>query len=112
MKTITVEQLARYSFLNSKKLPQVVNDRGRRLRWVGIGWCDEGPAKPSDTVVIRPWEPEVGKLAWLGDQNVRVVKLFKNGAVSVRRVAVARPFRVRVADLSEPHRKTLVEIFG
>lgn len=62
MKTIAVETLARYSFSNSKKLPQYVNDRGRRLHWVGIGWIDVGPAKPSDTVVVRPWEPEVGKL--------------------------------------------------
>lgn len=103
MKTIPVETLARYAFSNSKNLPQVVNDRGRRLRWVGIGWCDEGPARPSDTVVVRPWEPEVGKLAWLGDQNVRVVKLFKNG-VTVRVRGTGPAYIVRVADLSEPHK--------
>lgn len=110
MKTIPVETLARYSFCNSKRLPQYVNDRGRRLHWVGIGWCDEGPAKPSDVVVVHPWEPEVGKLAWLGDQNVRVTKLFKNGRASVR--GTAKPFNVRAADLAEPRGKTLVEIFG
>lgn len=49
--TIKRADLARMAFLNSPNMPQVVNDRGRRKQWVGIGWIDEGEAGPYDTVV-------------------------------------------------------------
>ena len=52
-KTIYIETLQRLAFCNSDKLPQVINDEGRRKRWVGIGWVDDGPATGSETEVIR-----------------------------------------------------------
>ena len=52
-KTIKIETLERLAFCNSDELPQVINDEGRRKRWVGIGWIDEGQATGSETKVIR-----------------------------------------------------------
>jgi hypothetical protein len=43
-KKITRERLARLAFCNSKELPELISVQGRRKRWVGIGWVDEGPA--------------------------------------------------------------------
>lgn len=53
-KTISIGTLARLSFCNSRKMPQVVNDGGRRKEWVGIGWIDVGPATGREVLVIRP----------------------------------------------------------
>lgn len=53
MPEITRRRVARLAFANSKDLPWLIDDRGRRRRWVGIGWIDEGPA--------------------LGDEHARVV---------------------------------------
>lgn len=53
-KTITTETLVRLAFCNSDKLPQVIDDEGRRKRWVGIGWIDEGLATGDETEVIYP----------------------------------------------------------
>jgi hypothetical protein len=39
-KTITIEELKRLQFCNSKKLPQKVNHDGIVKEWVGIGWID------------------------------------------------------------------------
>jgi hypothetical protein len=50
-RTINRESLAVQAFCNSVKLPETVNLGGRRLRWVGIGWVDEGEATASDVVV-------------------------------------------------------------
>lgn len=52
-KTITAKRLAWLSMCNSRSLPKLVNDEGRRKRWVGIGWVDEGPAKGTETRVTR-----------------------------------------------------------
>ena len=52
-KTIDIETLQRLAFCNSDRLPKVINDDGRRKRWVGIGWVDEGKADGSETEVIR-----------------------------------------------------------
>lgn len=50
--TITRADLSRKAFANAKDLPQVVDLAGRRMRWVGIGWVDEGPAKGTEVQVI------------------------------------------------------------
>jgi len=50
-KTISRSELSRLAFVNSRLTPQVVNDNGRRKRWVGIGWVDEGKAKGTEIKV-------------------------------------------------------------
>lgn len=55
-KTIDVETLQRLAFCNSKNLPQIINDEGRRKLWVGVGWVDDGPATGNETEVIRSSE--------------------------------------------------------
>jgi hypothetical protein len=51
--TINVDTLAILSDCNSAFMPQIVNDEGRRKRWVGIGWVDEGPATGKEVRVTR-----------------------------------------------------------
>lgn len=51
-KTIKRDELARLSFCNSDRMPQVVNDNGQRKQWVGIGWITEGPAKGTEIKVV------------------------------------------------------------
>lgn len=46
----TLEMLA---VLNSPRIPSVVNDSGRRMRWVGIGWVDEGTALGTEDATVR-----------------------------------------------------------
>ena len=55
-KTIAVETLEHLAYCNSDKLPQVIDDHGRRKHWVGIGWVDEGPATgdEDETEVVYP----------------------------------------------------------
>lgn len=50
--TIEFDELMRLSTINSKKLPNVVEIHGRRIRWVGIGWVDECEADGTETLVI------------------------------------------------------------
>jgi len=50
--TIKRVDLARLAYCNSPKLPQAINDDGRRKRWVGIGWVDEGPAHGDEVIVL------------------------------------------------------------
>jgi hypothetical protein len=52
-KTIEYSRLKRLEFTNSKDLPQVVVAGGKRLRWVGIGWVDEGEPKGNETLVVE-----------------------------------------------------------
>jgi hypothetical protein len=52
-KTITFSELKRLSFCNSKKLPELINAQGIRMRWVGIGWVREGKAQGNETVVVE-----------------------------------------------------------
>lgn len=47
------EKLEELAVLNSTKLPRLVNDSGRRMRWVGIGWVDEGVALGDEECVVR-----------------------------------------------------------
>lgn len=49
---ITYDELKMLSFSNSKDLPSVINDGGRRKRWVGIGWVDEGEATGTEVKLI------------------------------------------------------------
>ena len=49
---ITRGRLATLSLINSPLCPSVVNDDGRRKRWVGIGWVDEGPADGTEVRVV------------------------------------------------------------
>ena len=51
--TIDFKELKRLSFCNSGRLPQVVDAWGRRMRWMGIGWVDEGPAKGDEVLVVE-----------------------------------------------------------
>lgn len=50
--TVKRDALARMAAINSKDLPHLVDDGGRRLRWVGIGWVDEGPADGTEVMVV------------------------------------------------------------
>lgn len=44
-RTIQRDELARLSFINSPRLPRIVNDNSILKEWVGIGWInlDEKP---------------------------------------------------------------------
>lgn len=50
-KTIDRDELCRMAFLNSRRMPQIINDNGVRKRWVGIGWVDEGKPTGRETIV-------------------------------------------------------------
>jgi hypothetical protein len=50
--TIKRDELARLAALNSRDLPHLIDDGGRRKRWVGIGWVDEGSADGTEVLVI------------------------------------------------------------
>ena len=52
MKEITREELHKMSWLNSKAMPQTVNDGGVRKQWVGIGWVLEGPADGTEEAKV------------------------------------------------------------
>ena len=47
------ERLEELAVLNSPHIPKLVNDSGRRMRWVGIGWVDEGQALGDEECVVR-----------------------------------------------------------
>lgn len=49
-KTVNAENLSimRMSCDSKQKLPQVVINGERRMRWVGIGWVDQGKATAAD----------------------------------------------------------------
>ena len=49
---ISRSELVRLSICNSEQLPQLINDQGIRKRWVGIGWCDEGPPKGDEVILV------------------------------------------------------------
>lgn len=52
-RVVHVTELAHQSVANSPDLPRLVNDFGKRRRWVGIGWVDEGPALGSEPVQVN-----------------------------------------------------------
>ncbi len=47
------DELARLSFINSPRLPKIINDRGIRKEWVGIGWLEGGKLTGRETLVIE-----------------------------------------------------------
>lgn len=49
---ISREQLNKLIFLKSQLLPQTINDQGRRKRWQGSDWRDEGEADGSEQCVV------------------------------------------------------------
>jgi hypothetical protein len=52
-KAITSNALARLSFCNSKKLPQVCVIDGKVKEWVGIGWIEiKRDPLPTDTYMV------------------------------------------------------------
>jgi hypothetical protein len=51
-KTISRTELCSLVRCNSDKLPSPVSLEGRRMRWVGIGWVDEGPATGQEPRVV------------------------------------------------------------
>lgn len=51
--TITFSELKRLSVCNSDKIPEYVEVGGKRMQWVGIGWCDCGPARGNEIVVTE-----------------------------------------------------------
>lgn len=51
--TITRSALRRLSVCNSKKIPLVVEDEGRRKEYVGIGWLDVGEPDGSEVLVVE-----------------------------------------------------------
>ena len=52
-RTITLHELNRLAWCNSKKLPQTVNIGGVRHQWVGIGWVAEGDPDGTEIVVVE-----------------------------------------------------------
>ena len=49
---IKFSKLKHLSFINSKHLPSPVNVLGQRMRWVGIGWINEGLAKGDEKALV------------------------------------------------------------
>lgn len=49
MKKIQRKELSNLMMVakNEKKFSVIIND-GRKMRWVGFGWVDEGPASKKD----------------------------------------------------------------
>ena len=45
-------ELARLSFINSPRLPQIVNDNGILKEWVGIGWIDLDKKPHGNTIKV------------------------------------------------------------
>jgi hypothetical protein len=58
-KSITRSELSRLACCNSKLLPMVINDRGVRKEWVGIGWIVDGLPRGDEIIVVE----EPSKLA-------------------------------------------------
>lgn len=52
MPTRSRDEIARMSFTNSRRLPQVIVIDGHRKRWVGIGWVDEGAPDGSEEALV------------------------------------------------------------
>lgn len=50
--TVKRDALVRMAAINSRNLPHLIEDGGRRKRWVGIGWVDEGPADGTEVLVV------------------------------------------------------------
>jgi len=50
--TVKRDALVRMAAINSRDLPHLIEDGGRRKRWVGIGWVDEGPADGTEVLVV------------------------------------------------------------
>lgn len=51
-KTISLKELSRLSFCNSRRLPRIVEKDGKRLEWVGIGWIDIGKPTGQEVLVV------------------------------------------------------------
>jgi hypothetical protein len=51
-KEIGRTELALLSLLGSKTAPTVVAEDGRRRRWIGVGWVDDGVAYGDEVVVV------------------------------------------------------------
>jgi len=41
------------SICNSKNLPLVIDLGGKRMRWVGFGWVDEGELRGDEVKVTK-----------------------------------------------------------
>ncbi len=52
-KTMTWKKFQRLCICNSSKIPKLVNIDGRRMRWVGFGVVDEGPATGEEVKIIE-----------------------------------------------------------
>ncbi len=52
-KPMSFSTFKRLVLRNSHKLPRLINIYGRRNRWVGIGWVDEGEARGDEVVIIE-----------------------------------------------------------
>jgi len=52
-KTVNRSDLSKMSFVNSDKMPQVIEDNGCRYQWVGIGWVNEGDPTGRETLVVE-----------------------------------------------------------
>lgn len=52
-RTIAFSELKRLSFCHSKKLPAVVELGGKRRRWGGIGWVEEGKPTGKEVLVVE-----------------------------------------------------------
>lgn len=49
---IARDELVRLQGCSSERMPRVINDRGLRKQYVGIGWVTEGAAKGDETLVV------------------------------------------------------------
>jgi len=57
-KTITRDELARMSVVNSPRIPNAVDDHGIRRQWVGIGWIACGKAHGDEVKIIDELKPD------------------------------------------------------
>lgn len=51
-RTIGADDLARMSTVNSRRMPRAVEQHGKRLEWVGIGWIEAGEPTGREPLVI------------------------------------------------------------
>lgn len=52
-KLIDREVLEGLAASNRPRIPKYVDDSGRRMRWAGDGWADEGPTQGDEEATVR-----------------------------------------------------------
>jgi hypothetical protein len=75
-KRITRAKLHELAFTNSSKIDGPVEVDGRSMRFVGIGWVDEGPATGKETLFVGEPKLPKPKLGWASTPNGLVLHLY------------------------------------